>query len=170
MLIDFQSPANAVANPLSKAVWCTVTSAAWVRLPSSMASTSGTERWVAIVDDDESIRRAFARLLRAHGIEVRTFQSAKDFLNRVPGDAPACLCIDLFLGEGMNGFKLVEILRAQGITSPIVFFTGHDAREFGPMMGEQQRDVVILRKPFEAQQLLDLVIEQLRTRPTNEVS
>ena len=134
-----------------------------------MSPTFGTDRWVAIVDDDEGVRRALARLLRVHGIEARTFSSARDYLSRVDG-APACLCVDLFLGDEMNGFELTEQLRVQGIAPPTIFFTGHDAREFGPMVGERHRGVVILRKPFDGGQLLHLVLEQLRTGLSNEVS
>ena len=134
-----------------------------------MSETSRNERWVAIVDDDESIRRAFARLLRAHGIEVRTFESASDYLARAQG-APDFLCVDLFLGEGMNGFELAQHLRAQGEPPPIVFLTGHDASEFGPMIGDPQQKPIILRKPLDARQLLDLVLEHLRNRISNEVA
>jgi two-component system response regulator FixJ len=126
-----------------------------------MGPTSATDRWIGIVDDDESIRRSFSRALRVHGIAVQTFQSAEDYLNRVQG-TPACLCVDLYLGAGMNGFELAEHLRAQSTSPPIIFFTGHDARESEPMMRGRHNDLVILRKPFDVQQLLDLVIEHLR--------
>jgi len=127
-----------------------------------MGPISATDRWIALVDDDESIRRAFSRALRSRGIAIQTFQSAEDYLNRVEG-TPACLCLDLYLGAGMNGFELAEHLHAQGTAPPIIFFTGHDARESAPMMRGRHNDLVILRKPFEVQQLLDLVLEHLRS-------
>jgi CheY-like chemotaxis protein len=38
--------------------------------------------WIAIVDDDPSVLKALARLLRAHALHVRTYTSAREFLRR----------------------------------------------------------------------------------------
>jgi FixJ family two-component response regulator len=40
-------------------------------------------RYVAIVDDDASMREALARLLRVHGIISRSYPSAQAFLKEV---------------------------------------------------------------------------------------
>lgn len=117
-------------------------------------------RWVAIVDDDESIRRALGRLLRAHGIEARAFASARDYLSRAQG-MPACLCVDLFLRDTMNGIELVEQLRAQGIAPPVVFITAQDERELEPMIRDRRLGVV-LQKPVDVALLLDLMLEHAR--------
>jgi two-component system response regulator FixJ len=134
-----------------------------------MGPASATDRWIALVDDDESIRRSFSRALRVRGIEVQTFKSAEDYLDRAHG-TPACLCLDLYLGAGMNGFELAEHLRARSIEPPIIFFTGHDARESEPMMRGRHNSLVILRKPFEVQQLLDRVLEHLRAGPSDGIA
>jgi FixJ family two-component response regulator len=122
--------------------------------------TLDADRWVAIVDDDESIRRALGRLLRAHGIEAQTFASARDYLDRSQG-TPACLCVDLFLRDTMNGIELVEQLRARGITPPVVFITAQDERELEPMIRARHLGVV-LRKPVDVTLLLDLMVEHAR--------
>jgi hypothetical protein len=44
--------------------------------------------YVAIVDDDVSMRKGVASLLRAHGIDARTFRSAATFLKRYPPAYP----------------------------------------------------------------------------------
>jgi FixJ family two-component response regulator len=61
-----------------------------------MSLTFDAGRWVAIVDDDESIRRALGRLLRAHGIEARAFASARDYLSRAQGLPPVSAWICSF--------------------------------------------------------------------------
>ena len=121
-----------------------------------MSSTFAGDRWVAIVDDDESIRRALARLLRAHGIETKAFHSARDYLNRAPG-TPACICLDLYLRDEMNGFELTELLRARGMLPPIIFITAQDEPELGPVINDRERST-ILRKPLDAKLLLDVVM------------
>jgi FixJ family two-component response regulator len=50
---------------------------------------------VAVVDD-ESVRKALQRLLRASDIDTYTFGSAEDFLASLPrAPVPDCLVLDL---------------------------------------------------------------------------
>jgi len=76
---------------------------------------------LAIVDDDEAVRTALRRLLRAMGHEVRVFASAEEYEDQAP-DAD-CLIVDLRL-PGLNGFELRERIRLRGSQIPIVFITG----------------------------------------------
>ena len=86
------------------------------------SSNSTAEGWVAIVDDDESIRRSLARIFRINGISARTFASAEDFLSFCSDDEPRCLVLDVQLG-GMSGFELKDRLYANGRTAPIIFLS-----------------------------------------------
>jgi FixJ family two-component response regulator len=122
-----------------------------------MVSILGSDRWVAIVDDDESIRRALARLLRVHDIEACAFHSAQDYLTHAPG-APACICLDLFLRGSMNGFELSKHLRASGDSTPIVFMTGQDESERRALVNDGHPGV-ILRKPVNPELLLQILRE-----------
>jgi FixJ family two-component response regulator len=74
-----------------------------------------------VVDDDEAVRTAVRRLLRAVGHEVRVFASAEEYEAHA-ADAD-CLIVDLRL-PGLNGFELRERLRLRGSAIPIVFITG----------------------------------------------
>jgi len=76
---------------------------------------------LVVVDDDEAVRTAVGRLLRAMGHEVRVFASAEEFEAQAT-DAD-CLIVDLRL-PGLNGFELRERLRLRGSAIPIVFITG----------------------------------------------
>ena len=125
-----------------------------------MPSTFDAEPWVAIVDDDELIRRALERLLRAHGINARSFHSACDYLRRAPS-VPVCICLDVYLREEMTGLDLAEQLRARGSSAPIIFMTGQDWSELGPAMGSVHPDVV-LRKPVDSKLLLELITQHAR--------
>jgi FixJ family two-component response regulator len=121
--------------------------------------TFDTGRWVAIVDDDESIRRALTRLLRAHGIDVRAFHSARDYLGRARG-VPACLCVDWFLNDVMNGFELTALLNAQGVSPPTIFITAQDQSELASVI-TVNRPIIILRKPLDAPLLLEFVLQHV---------
>ncbi|MGA7813336.1 response regulator transcription factor [Caballeronia sp.] len=77
---------------------------------------------VFIVDDDERVRCALARLLRASGYHVEDFESAEAFLNGADlTSAPACLVLDLQM-PGMTG---LEVQRKLNELLPIVFLTAH---------------------------------------------
>lgn len=77
---------------------------------------------VFVVDDDERIRGALARLLRASGHSVECFESPEAFLAGADlTSTPACLVLDLSM-PGMTG---LEVQRKLDQLLPIVFLTGH---------------------------------------------
>ena len=119
------------------------------------------ERWVAVVDDDEFVRRSLARLLRAYGISARTYDSAQDYLRAVPDMTPACIILDMHLRDAMTGLELSEHLRAQDAAPPIIFISAHDGLDLGPG-GVGPGSVVLLRKPFNPASLLELVLQRVR--------
>ena len=79
---------------------------------------------VFIVDDDSSVRRSLARLVRAAGFDVETFASAREFLARPRYDGVSCLVLDVRM-PGLTGLDLQETLAAAGQRVSIVFITGY---------------------------------------------
>ena len=80
---------------------------------------------VAVVDDDENLRRSFARLLRAAGMLPTTYPSAEAFLADPKYSGFDCLVLDIQL-PGISGLELQKQLQAEGVATPIVFITAHD--------------------------------------------
>src|SRR4051794_25614235 len=92
-----------------------------------MSITSNT--YVAVVDDDQSVCRSFARLLRAAGIQPVTYASAEAFLADTKRPRFDCLVLDVQLG-GMSGIELARVLAAAGGShAPVVYITAHDDPE-----------------------------------------
>src|SRR6476661_4788431 len=87
--------------------------------------STNCEGWVAVVDDDASIRQALARVLSVSGIRVRTFGSAEHYLAQVGPEEPSCLILDVHL-PGRNGFALRDELEARGSAAPIIFISALD--------------------------------------------
>lgn len=83
---------------------------------------------VAIVDDDPSLCRSLARLLKASGFEATTFLSAETFLERDTRDFD-CLVLDIQLG-GMSGLDLGRQLATDGSKVPVIYLTALDELEF----------------------------------------
>jgi FixJ family two-component response regulator len=108
--------------------------------------------WIAIVDDDPSVLKALARLLKARGIEVRTYTSARDFLTSLPDGRPECLVVDLQMPE-MTGLELQRHLIRTGIRIPTIVITAHnegEMRELCKSMGASD----FLSKPLQDTSLL----------------
>jgi FixJ family two-component response regulator len=80
---------------------------------------------VHLVDDDEPLRTALSRLLRAAGHEVRVYASAAEFLIARNGRLRGCLLLDVRMPGGPTGLELHQALVRQGETLPVVFLTGH---------------------------------------------
>jgi FixJ family two-component response regulator len=80
---------------------------------------------VALVDDDESVRRSLARLLRIAGMEVDAYASGSEFLESITGHRPDCLVLDLYI-PAMTGMEVQARLSTRHLQLPIVFITAHD--------------------------------------------
>ena len=79
---------------------------------------------VFVVDDDHSVRRSLARLLKSVGYRVESFASAADFLANVACSGPACALIDVRMPD-VSGFDLFQDLQRRCPGLPVVFITGH---------------------------------------------
>jgi FixJ family two-component response regulator len=80
---------------------------------------------VHLVDDDEALRTALSRLLKAAGHDVRSYASAADFLLARIGPLRGCLLLDVRMPGGPTGLELHQGLIRQGETLPVIFLTGH---------------------------------------------
>jgi FixJ family two-component response regulator len=78
---------------------------------------------VYLVDDDALFLRAAARLLRAAGFSVATFDSAAALLAGISRESAGCVVADLRM-PGLSGLELQAALQGSGVTLPVVFLTG----------------------------------------------
>jgi FixJ family two-component response regulator len=110
---------------------------------------------VYVVDDDESVRRALARLIRSLSLDVETFASAPAFLAYRPPDRPSCLVLDVRL-PGPSGLELQASLGRAQRTMPIIFITGH-ASVPTSVRAMKEGALDFLQKPFDDQALLEAI-------------
>jgi FixJ family two-component response regulator len=116
---------------------------------------SATSVLVAVVDDDESVRRATRRLLHAAGFEVETYSCGTAFLNAVKHRRPSCVIVDLHM-PGPSGLEVQRSLNASGLDIPVIFLTADDdpgARDLALRAGA----VSYLRKPVLGEALLEAI-------------
>lgn len=79
---------------------------------------------ISIVDDDEQVRVALGRLMKAHGYLVETFGSGASFVGSEHLAATDCLIADVQM-PGMTGLELHARLVAAGRPIPTILITGH---------------------------------------------
>jgi FixJ family two-component response regulator len=117
---------------------------------------------IAIVDDDASVRRALARLIKAHSYPVEVYQSAREFLETLRTGVPTCLIVDLQMEE-MTGLQLVDHLAAIGLRIPAIFVTARDEPGMQTCC-EASGAVAFLLKPVMSEPLLDAINAALSGR------
>jgi FixJ family two-component response regulator len=110
---------------------------------------------VFLIDDDLSVRKGVARLLRSAGYENEVFASASDFLTRAPHTGPACVIVDVRM-PGLSGIDLQEALIQRRREEQLIFITGHgDIAMCAQAMKAGAVD--FLPKPFSNEELLQCV-------------
>jgi FixJ family two-component response regulator len=112
-------------------------------------------KFIAIVDDDESVQSALQDLMEADGLTAKCFGSAEEFLESGLQRKAACLIVDIRM-PGMSGLELQAKLKADRVNIPIIFITAHgDARVRMQAMREGAAEFLV--KPFDDQVLLNRV-------------
>jgi FixJ family two-component response regulator len=115
---------------------------------------------IAIVDDDESVRRAVYSLLKSAGLNSRSYTSAEDFLASGQQNVIGCLITDIRM-PGMSGLELQAKLATEGCCVPIIFITAYaDTRT--RMQAMRAGAVEFLGKPFNDEVLLKSVVAALQ--------
>jgi len=107
-----------------------------------------------VVDDERAVLESVADLLESAGYAVRAFQSARDFLDSNLLSSIACLICDIRM-PGMDGWQLQSFVQAHRPDLPVVLITGHEPNDRRARVRQGQGGVLlVLQKPFDAQQLL----------------
>jgi two-component system, LuxR family, response regulator FixJ len=82
------------------------------------------QRMVHVIDDDEALRESLAFLLRAAQLEVKSYASAKAFLDELPDESLGCVITDVRMPD-ISGIDLLRRLKELNIGVPVIVVTGH---------------------------------------------
>ncbi|RAI66541.1 DNA-binding response regulator [Pseudomonas fluorescens] len=110
---------------------------------------------VCIVDDDASVRKSLANLLRSAGYRSRVFTSGEEFLALENFDDIACLLLDLKM-NGLSGIEVMHALTLKDGKFPVICMSAHWDEA---TLAETSRyePIECLRKPFSGEALLSAV-------------
>lgn len=114
---------------------------------------------VFIVDDEPEVRNSLRWLIESVGLPVETFESGRDFLDRIDPDRPGCLILDVRM-PGMGGLELQSHLVQTGSSLPIIMITAYADVPMA-VRALSNGAVYFVEKPFSDQILLDRVQEAL---------
>lgn len=114
---------------------------------------------IAVVDDDNDLRRSTADLLKAEGYRVESFTNGAEFIASDPTDRLAGILLDIEM-PGLDGIGVLEKLRDRGLKVPVLVVTG---RGDVPTAVKAMRlgAVNFVEKPYVAVELLRALKEAL---------
>jgi len=118
-------------------------------------NTQVKSKFIAVLDDDDSVRSALQGLLKAVGLPAQTYASAEEFLKSSQRQEIACLIADIRM-PGMSGLELQAKLNAERCRIPIIFITAHGDAKMR-MQALRAGAVEFLAKPFDDEALLESV-------------
>ena len=118
-------------------------------------STMQPEPIIYVIDDDDAVRQSLEFLLKTAGVNVRTFESGKAFLDMLPQIRSGCVVTDVRMPE-ITGIDVLKRVKETNPDLPVIVITGHgdislavEAMKIGA--------VDFLEKPFDDDQLLTAV-------------
>ena len=122
---------------------------------------SMSEETVHIVDDDPMLLEALVRLCRSADLTAIGYTDPTGLANSLSRQSPECVLLDVRLAEE-SGLAVQEMLRATGITVPIIFLTGYGTIPMS-VRAMQGGAVEFLTKPFIAEVLLAAIRKALKS-------
>jgi FixJ family two-component response regulator len=117
---------------------------------------------VCIVDDDFSVRKSLANLLKSAGYFTVSFASGEEFLASSAVDDAACVLLDLKM-IGMHGLEVQQRLNLMGKTLGVICMSAHEDEE-SVSRAMIAGAVRFLRKPFAEEVLLASITQVLDRR------
>ena len=83
---------------------------------------------IAVVDDEESVRKSLRRLLVASELDATVYASGQEFLESLGARQPDCLVLDLQM-PGLTGLEVQRALAGARVRFPTIIITAHDEPE-----------------------------------------
>ncbi len=111
---------------------------------------------ILIVEDEQAVRTLISRILSRRGYEISTANNGVEGLEALENGAFDLVISDIVMPK-MKGTQMVRELRKEDPDTAVIFVTGYP-QEDNFELGANDR---LLLKPFNQQQLNDLVEEAL---------
>ncbi|EYD75581.1 hypothetical protein Rumeso_02857 [Rubellimicrobium mesophilum DSM 19309] len=129
--------------------------------PATGEPRGAPEATILVIDDDDAVRRSIVATVEALGHRVLEASNGRDGLAALEQE-PDLLLVD-FAMPGMNGAEVAEAVHRSRPELPIIFVTGY--ADTTAIVNAAGGASLVLRKPFEIEELEASLNNQLRARP-----
>ena len=123
--------------------------------PTLAAPMSPLPHLIAVIDDEEPVRKALGRLLVSAGLAVELFGGGADFLASLVSRRPDCAVLDLHMPD-VSGFDVLAQLTTLRTGVPVIVITGNESPETAQCTLESGASA-FLHKPINDRVLLDAI-------------
>lgn len=107
---------------------------------------------VILIEDDALVRTLLMRRMLASGWSVTALRDGRDLEKIVSDEKPDLLVVDLGLPY-VDGFALVEALRASGVRTPVLVISAYELPHLHETAKNSGADD-LLQKPFDQDELI----------------
>lgn len=115
---------------------------------------------IAVIDDDESVRRSLALNFEHTGFRVVEAADGEKGLDLIEKEQPDLIILDVMM-PNMDGLQACKELRSQGVSTPVILLTARSA-EVDKVLGLDLGADDYLAKPFGMLELIARVKALLR--------
>ena len=115
------------------------------------------DKIVHIVDDDDTVRRSVAFMLKHAGYHVENHLSGIEFLKAAKLAPRGCVLLDVRMPE-MDGIQVQQEMAIRGVDMPAIVLTGHGDIAIA-VKAMRNGAVNFIEKPYEKEELLRAVDE-----------
>ena len=122
-----------------------------------------------IVDDEPGIRDALRGVLEDEGFSVETAASGEECLEIVKKRHFACILLDIWLGDGIDGLETLRCLKEDGNDSVVVMISGHGNIETA-VKSTKLGAFDFVEKPLSIERIILTVKNAVRQRDLERVN
>jgi FixJ family two-component response regulator len=112
---------------------------------------------ICIIDDDAFIREAIETLLESDGFDVKSFSSAREFVEANLLGGIDCVLTDVEMPGGMTGLDLLSQASKNAPECPVLVMSGRGDAFRASAYALGARDY--LMKPFSAEELIEAIFK-----------
>lgn len=118
---------------------------------------------ILIVDDEADIRMLISGVLSDEGYQPRVAGDAQTALAEIRARRPSLVILDIWLqGSDMDGIEVLEVIRREHETVPVVMISGHGNIETA-VTAIKRGAYDFIEKPFKSGRLLHIVERAIGT-------
>ncbi|MEI7667509.1 MAG: response regulator transcription factor [Erysipelotrichaceae bacterium] len=107
---------------------------------------------ICVVEDEKDLNELVKSYLEKEGYEVRSYFTYEQASNHVSDDDVHLWILDIML-DNKSGFDLIEEIKRQSRTIPVIFMSARD-KEFDRIIGLEKGSDDYITKPFSPKELV----------------